>query len=138
VQGVGLVRNGNQVAVDLHLLRSKDLDAPLARFQGNGDNRVARSESLGFRYQSKEQRLHINHTQYFEPVPIELWEYPIGGYQVLAKWLKDRSDRRLTMEEVKTYCRVVTAVERTIALREEIDALYAAAEKGVIRMGIGS
>ena len=75
--------------VDLHLLRSKDLDAPLARFQGQGDNRVARNESQGFRYDSKEQRLHINTTQYFEPVPIELWEYPIGGYQVLAKWLKD-------------------------------------------------
>ena len=124
--------------MDLHLLRSKDLDAPLARFQGQGDNRVARNESQGFRYDSKEQRLHINGTQYFEPVPIELWEHPIGGYQVLAKWLKDRNNRQLTMEEIKTFCRVVTAIKQTIALQEEIDALYAAAEEGVIRMGTGS
>ena len=77
-------------------------------------------------------------TQYFEPVPIELWEYPIGGYQVLAKWLKDRNDRQLTMEEIKTFCRVVTAIKQTIALQEEIDALYAAAEKRIIGMGTGS
>ena len=89
-------------------------------------------------YDSKEQCLHINGAQYFEPVPIELWEYPIGGYQVLAKRLKDRNDRRLTMEEIQTFCRVVTAIKETIALQEEIDALYAAAEKGVIGMGTGS
>ena len=31
--------------------------------------------------------VYINKTQYFEPVPLELWDYQIGGYQVLAKWL---------------------------------------------------
>jgi hypothetical protein len=64
-------------------------------------------------------------------VPIEPWEYPIGGYQILAKCLKDCNDRRLMMEEMQTFFRVVTAIRQTIALQEEIDALYAAAEKGV-------
>jgi hypothetical protein len=52
---------------------------------------------------------------------------------VLAKWLKDRRDRRLTLEEIKTYCRVVTAVQCTIALQEEIDALYPKAETQINR-----
>ncbi len=121
--------------VDLHLLRSKNLDPPVARFQGEGDDRVARTKSKGFRYEPKEERVYINKTQYFEPVPLDLWEYQIGGYQVLAKWLKDRRDRVLTLEEIKTYCRVVTAIQRTIALQEEIDALYPEAEAQIVRIG---
>ena len=123
-----------QRLVDLHLLRSEELDPPAARFQGEGDDRVARTRSQGFRYESQEERVYINKTQYFEPVPLELWEYQIGGYQVLQKWLKDRRERRLTLEEIKTYCRVVTAIQRTIALQEEIDAMYPDAEKQIVGM----
>jgi len=120
--------------VDLHLLRSEELDPPLARFQGQGDSRVARSKSQGFRYEPREERVYVNKTQYFEPVPLVLWEYQIGGYQVLAKWLKDRRERRLTLEEIKTYCRVVTAIQRTIVLQEEIDALYPEAESQIVEI----
>ncbi|MCK4450489.1 MAG: DNA methyltransferase, partial [Anaerolineae bacterium] len=123
--------------VDLHLLRSKELDPPVARFQGKGDNRVARTKSKGFLYEPKEERVYINKTQYFEPVPLKLWEYQIGGYQVLAKWLKDRRDRVLSLEEIKTYCCVVTAIQRTIALQEEIDALYPKAEAQIVKIGGG-
>jgi hypothetical protein len=120
--------------VDLHLLRSVELDPPTARFEGKGDYRVARGLSQGLRYEPKEERVYINKTQYFAPVPLELWEYQIGGYQVLEKWLKDRQDRPLALEEIKTYCRVVTAIQRTIALQEEIDALYPEAEARIVRM----
>ncbi|MCK4389053.1 MAG: N-6 DNA methylase [Desulfobacterales bacterium] len=123
--------------VDLHLLRSEELDPPVARFQGQGDDRVARTKSKGFLYEPKEERVRINKTQYFEPVPLELWEYQIGGYQVLAKWLKDRRDRVLSLEEIKTYCRIVTSIQRTIALQEEIDALYPQAEAKIVKIGDG-
>jgi predicted helicase len=122
--------------VDLHLLKSKDLDPPLARLQGQGDDRVARTKSKGFLYEPKEERVYINKTQYFEPVQLELWEYQIGGYQVLAKWLKDRRDRVLSLEEIKTYCRVVTAIQRTIVLQEEIDAPYPEAEAHIVKIAV--
>ncbi len=121
--------------VGLHLLRSEELDPPAARFQGQGDSRVARTKSQGFRYEPEKERVYVNKTQYFEPVPLELWEYQIGGYQVLAKWLKDRRERQLNLEEIKTYCRVVTAIQRTIALQEEIDALYPEAESQIVENG---
>ncbi len=119
--------------VDLHLLRSEELDPPLARFQGLGDNQVANTTGQGFRYEPKEERVYINKSQYFEPVAQELWEYQIGGYQVLSKWLKDRKERRLTLDEIKTYCRIVTALQRTIALQGEIDALYPGVEDRIVR-----
>ena len=95
---------------------------------------MARAQTQGFRYEPQEERVYVNKTQYFEPVPLELWEYQIGGYQVLAKWLKDRRERQLNLEEIKTYCRVVTAIQRTIALQEEIDALYPEAETLIVEI----
>ena len=57
---------------------------------------------------------------------------------MLAKWLKDRRERRLTLGEIRTYCRVVTAIERTIVVQEEIDALYPEAEKGLVKIADGT
>ncbi|MCS6938441.1 MAG: hypothetical protein NZM94_04170 [Roseiflexus sp.] len=108
--------------VELHLLRSPDLDPPLARFEGAGDSRVAKGKRL--RYDAETQRVYVNETQYFAPVPLEVWNYQIGGYQVCHKWLKDRVERQLSLDEVRTYCRAVTALARTLAIQAEIDALY--------------
>ncbi|MCX5831394.1 MAG: hypothetical protein NT140_05840 [Deltaproteobacteria bacterium] len=33
---------------------------------------------------------NIRPTQYFGGVPVEIWHFHIGGYQVCEKWLKDR------------------------------------------------
>ncbi len=56
---------------------------------------VARTKAQGFRYDAAEQRMHVNRTHYFSPLPLEVYEYRIGGYQVCEKWLKDRKERRL-------------------------------------------
>jgi hypothetical protein len=110
--------------VDLHLLRSGELDPPAARFHGQGDNLVARSKGQGFGYDPEQERICINETQYFAPVPPELWEYQVGGYQVCEKWLADRRERRLDLGEIRTYCRIVSALKHTVEAQREIDALY--------------
>ena len=83
----------------------------------------------------KERRVYINKTQYFEGVEPEVWEYQIGGYQVLDKWLKDRKKRILNLDDIKHYCRVVTALSKTIEIQTEIDVLYPQVEKDTIPMG---
>ena len=105
--------------VDLHLLKSPELDKPICRFQGKGDNRVEKQA-----YNQKEERVYINNAQYFEGVESDVWKYQIGGYQVLDKWLKDRKKRILSTEDIKHYCRVVTALAKTIEIQAEIDKLY--------------
>lgn len=120
--------------IDLHLLCSEKLDPPVVRFQGEGNSQIERTKSQGFCYKAKEERIYINKSQFFEPVPLELWEYHVGGYQVLANWLKDRRNQRLTLEEIKTYCRIVTAIQHTISLQEEIDALYPKLENQFIKV----
>ncbi len=120
-----------QRLVDLHLLRSPELDPPLARFEGEGDNRVGKGKT-GLRYDPEARRVYINKSQYFAPVPPEVWEYWIGGYQVAQKWLKDRQGRKLSVEEIRTYCRIITALARTIELQEEIDGLYTRVEENIL------
>ena len=111
----------------LHLLKSSELDSPIARFQGKGENRVEK-----MKYDDKAGNVYINKDQYFEGISPEAWSYQIGGYQICDKWLKDRKDRILTLDEIRTYCRIVTAMQETIKIQRAIDKMYAALEVDII------
>jgi len=65
----------------------------LGIYTGKGNNEVVSPDF-------KENRLHINPTQYFDNVTPEVYEFCIGGYQVLNKYLKDRKKRILSLEEI--------------------------------------
>jgi len=114
--------------VDLHLLESEELDQPVAKFQGDGDGVVEKPK-----YDDANGRVYINKDEYFEGVSKDVWNYYIGGYQVCDKWLKDRRKRGLSLEEMKHYCRMVTAIGKTIEIQGLIDDVYLEAEKDVIR-----
>jgi type I restriction-modification system DNA methylase subunit len=112
---VKLAELGQQL-IDLHLMRSPELDDPISRFCGKGDGAVKKVE-----YDADRGRVSINSTQYFDGVTPDLWSYQIGGYQVLAKWLKDREGRFLTSADTIHYSRVVTALARTLSLQSNIE-----------------
>lgn len=42
------------------------------------------------RYDEMMGRVYFNKEQYFEGISNVVWEYQIGAYQVMAKYLKDR------------------------------------------------
>ena len=120
---------------DLHLLQSDKLDTPIAKFEGEGDCKVAKNKQQGFGFNTDEERVYINPDQYFTPVSAELWEYQIGGYQVLEKWLKDRKERTLSHDDIRTYCRIVTAIHQTIQIQQQIDEHYPEVEKDIVNLG---
>ncbi|HNS32133.1 MAG TPA: N-6 DNA methylase [bacterium] len=105
--------------VELHLLKSTELDNPFARFQGNGENRV---EKLS--YSEKEKRVYINASQYFEGVEKDAWLYQVGGYRVMEKWLKDRKGRTLSYEDIIHYCKIASALSNTISIQQSLESLY--------------
>ena len=55
--------------------------------------------------------------------PPEIWEFTVGGYQVLEKWLKDRKGRVLSNDDIQHWQRVVVDLGETRRLMAEIDAL---------------
>jgi Type ISP C-terminal specificity domain/N-6 DNA Methylase len=65
-------------------------------------------------YTLKEQRLYINPQQYFSPVPEDVWNFHIGGYQVLDKYLKSRKGRKLSLDELENIMNVVKVLHFTI------------------------
>jgi len=122
--------HGKRLA-DLHLMKSVELDNPIARLQGSGDCKVEKPNC-----KREEKRIYINKSQYFEGVEGEIWEYQIGGYKVAEKWLKDRKGRTLSPDDIRHYCRVVTALKRTMEVQQDIDALYPEVERETAPMDL--
>ena len=112
---------------DLHLMLSPELDSPLAKFQGMGDKRVDK-----IKHDKEGERVYINNDQYFEGLEENVWEYRIGGYQVCYKWLKVRKGEILSLDDVKHYCKIATAIKETIDIQASIDEIYSKMEKKVI------
>lgn len=113
--------------VCLHLLKSPDLDSPISKYQGKGLNLVEKVI-----YGEPEKRIYINKDNYFDNIDKEVFEYQIGGYRVLSKWLKDRKGRYLSLEEITTYSRIVAALRRTIETQQQIDEIYPEIEKSSV------
>lgn len=108
--------------VSLHLMRSPYLDNPFTTFPQSGSNVMEK-----VRYVAEEKRVYINkEKQHFDNVPEETWNFRVGGYQVLDKWLKDRKGRVLSSEDVGHYRRVVATLHETRQIMEEIDEVIEA------------
>ena len=76
------------------------------------------------RYDPQHERLHINKTQYFSPVPADVWAFHIGGYQVLDKYLKSRKGRTLSLDEIENVQNVVNVLRFTIDQMKRIDECW--------------
>lgn len=113
---------------DLHLLKSKLLDKPVSKYQGESENDKIEKVI----YNEQEKRIYINKDKYFDNVQPEIWDYQIGGYQVLHKYLKDRKGR--VMEDSRHYCRIITALSKTIEIQKQIDEIYPQVEKEMIKL----
>lgn len=116
-----LTKWGGELA-SLHLMRSPYLDKPFTTFPKSGSNVMEKAK-----YDTVEKRVYINEDkQYFDSVPEETWNFRVGGYQVLDKWLKDRKGRVLSPEDVEHYRRIVTALHETAQIMREIDEVIEA------------
>ncbi|MFN5065404.1 MAG: type ISP restriction/modification enzyme [Aphanizomenon sp.] len=106
--------------VNLHLMKSDKLNTLITTYQAIGDNQISEVT-----YNSELQRVYINKQSYFTDIPPHIWEFKIGGYQVLDKWLKDRknANRKLSVEEINHYQKIVIALTDTLRLMQEIDKI---------------
>ena len=117
------------VLIDLHLLRADRLAASAVRFEGSGNGRLdGRREHRG---EGSEGRLIVNaEGQAFSRVSREVWEYRIGGYQVLDRWLAGRAGRTLRWEEIEEFRRTAAALAWTIELQRRCGLLSGRAFQG--------
>jgi predicted helicase len=110
-----LVKLGAEIR-QIHLLESPLVENYQTKYLGNGDNVVIKPHYQG-------EKVFINDTQYFENVPQIAWEFYIGGYQPAQKWLKDRKDQKLEMDDIAHYQKIILALAETDRLMKEIDEI---------------
>ena len=94
----------------------------LGEYHGKGDHVVEQ-----VRYSPEERAIWINKTQSFAPVPQAVWDFHIGGYQVLDKYLKSRKGRTLSLDEQTHIRDLAEALAFTVAQMARIDEAYRAA-----------
>jgi hypothetical protein len=80
--------------------------------------------------------VHLNGDAHWSAIPINVWDYTLGGYQVLKKWLSYREftsepaspllHRALRPEEAAYFARVVRRIAAILLLGPAFDASYRA------------
>ncbi|MGH8543200.1 MAG: type ISP restriction/modification enzyme [Gammaproteobacteria bacterium] len=72
--------------------------------------------------------VYLNNVAYWRNVPLNVWEYYIGGYQVIKKWLSYREDdilgRALTPEEAREVMNTARRIAAIILLEPKLDENY--------------
>lgn len=71
-------------------------------------------------YNEPEQRLYINHSAYFVGVSQEIYDYRIGGYCVLDKYLKSHKDESCNFDHVTN---IIKVIARTIEIQKTLGFL---------------
>ena len=124
--------------VDGAQVRPQDLEVSISYWGGAKGRWIPRDahseeislDSLGERTGD----LYINEQCYFANVPSAVWQYQLGGYPVIKKWLGYRqADRRngnpLTLTESKWLRSVVQRIAALLAYGDELNSLYAKASE---------
>jgi hypothetical protein len=72
----------------------------------------------------------LNDRAYWKNVPANVWEYTIGGYQVIKKWLSYREqellDRPLTNDEAREVMNMARRIAALLLLEPKLDENYQA------------
>ena len=110
-----LVSLGGEIR-KIHLLESAVVEKPISKYPNTGTNVVGKTK-----YENG--NVYINETQCFEDVPEVAWNFYIGGYQPAQKWLKDRKDRELQIDDIRHYMKIIVALTETDRLMKEIDKI---------------
>lgn len=121
-----LARLGGEL-IALQLLESPRLAQPITEFVGGRSTEVEKVS-----WSNDTVWLDKAKSTGFKGVCEEVWNFHIGGYQVCAKWLKDRQakggknprpGRKLTNDDIAHYQKIIVAIAETIRLMQEIDEI---------------
>ncbi|MGX3010592.1 type ISP restriction/modification enzyme [Helicobacter sp. 23-1044] len=102
--------------VDLHLMRvdlsGESVGEPLF---GDLSDKNEKIEKIAYNAESK--RLFVNVSLYFDNVSAEVWEYKIGGYAVLDKYLKSHKGESIDYAHFE---RVIKTLHKSLQIQSKI------------------
>ena len=68
-------------------------------------------------------KIFINKDQYFDNVSDVIFNYSVGGYPVLDKYLKERKEKTLTLSEINNIENTIRVIKYTISTKKSIDKI---------------
>ena len=115
---------GNEL-IKIHLLEQEAVDLLKEKYTygeliGKGDYVVTKPIFLP---ENKTGRLYINKMQYFENIPVNVYEFYIGGYKVVENFIKHRKERELTFGEIDTIRHTAFAINFTMEQMDKINKI---------------
>lgn len=69
----------------------------------------------------KDNKIYINKDVYITEIAEDVYNFTIGGYQVLEKWLCDRKGTKLESDDLIHYFKIIISLRETIKIMDEID-----------------
>ena len=79
--------------------------------------------------------IYLNEVAYWKNVPTRVWDYTIGGYQVIKKWLSYRENkllgRPLTPEEAREVMNMARRIAAIILMQPALDENYLQCKQNV-------
>jgi predicted helicase len=119
-----LVKLGSELR-QIHLMETSKVEEYITAYPNDGDNRITRKiVKKDWEITDSEKqlgRVWINDEQYFENIPLLVWNFFIGGYQPAQKWLKDRFGMELSFEDILHYQEMIVALAETNRIMRSID-----------------
>jgi hypothetical protein len=80
--------------------------------------------------------VYLNKSACWKDIPAEVWDYTIGGYQVIKKWLSYREfallGRALTPDEAREVTHMARRIAALILLQPELDKNYQAVKAATV------
>ena len=93
----------------------KEVGEPMFKDNQNKNEKIAKAI-----YNEKDKNLFVNESLYFKNVDKEVWEYKIGGYQVLDKYLKSHKNENIDYEYFENVIKILAS---SIEIEAEISKL---------------
>ena len=102
--------------INTHLLQSDTLDSVIgeAKYKDSKNKNLKIEKII---YEPKEQKLFVNENLHFCGVSEAVWEYKIGGYQVLDKYLKSHKGEKIDHAH---FSRVIQTLHRSLEIESQI------------------
>lgn len=104
--------------ISLHLLQDNALDSNIGKLQkiGKDESKIIEKPS----YNAESQRLFINKSLYFDKVDSSVWEYKIGGYQVLDKYLKSHKGEEI---DFTYFQKIIQTLHKSLEIESKISTI---------------
>ncbi|MCK6624518.1 MAG: hypothetical protein L6R45_05010 [Anaerolineae bacterium] len=82
--------------------------------------------------------IYLNEAAYWANIPLKVWEYSLGGYQVIKKWLSYREEpllgRPLKPEEAGEVMHLARRILAMLLLEPALDANYRAVKRAALEV----